>query len=229
MENAIRGIRNSWESHEKSDSRFNSVGVLVDGELLELERTFVLGEEDKKLALNLNKAGASHAKYLRQIFVSVDITAPLYWWKEMDQHKIAVVTNSESTMHTIQRKSFLIEDWFPNTDLFSLEDGFLSEDDSNFSLHVRTKEMFRTLEDLRSKFIETKDKRYWRLLIQLLPSGWNQMRTTTMNYATLAGIYHDRKNHRLTEWQEMCKWIESLPYAVLITGKEPEGEQNNDI
>lgn len=206
LENAILGIRNSWDSHAKSDSTCDYIG-----------------DNDKKLALKLNKAGASHAKYLRQIMVSVNITAPLFWWKQFDQYKVGTTTNSESTMHTINRVGFINEEGYDNVDMFSMEFEFLTKFEYP-SMEAKTYEgisiIFETLENLRLLYNKTKDKRYWDLLIALLPSGFNQMRTTTMNYAVLANIYHDRKHHKLTEWHEMCDWIKTLPYSELITGDE---------
>lgn len=203
IENAIRGIRNSWDSHNKSDSTDTYIG-----------------ESDLKLAKKLIKAGASHAKFMRQILVSADITLPLYAWKQMDQYKVGVTTNSESTMHTINRTGFWDENGCLKEEMFSFDYDFLNNADifteySNYTMC----DFISHLEHLRVRYNETKDKRYWDLLIALLPSGFNQMRTTTMNYAVLANIYHDRKNHRLKEWHDMCDWIETLPYSELITGK----------
>lgn len=188
---AIRGARNSWESHDKSDSFDTDFG-------------YNIGPNDHALLFKLANAGGSHAKWMRQVMVCVDINAPLYWWKEMDQYKF-IVTNSESTMHTIQRKEMM-----PN--LFSL--------DIPTDIDIReVLEPMRFLEDLRKTFLKTKDRNVWKLLIQLLPSGWMQKRTTTLNYATIRGAYHDRKGHRLSEWQEFREWAESLPYSEFITGK----------
>lgn len=194
LEGAIRGIRNSYESHDKSDSQM----VAESGEWW-----FEVGEADKKLALNLVKAGSSHAKFMRQIFVSVDINAPLYWHKEFDQYKVGMVTNSESTMHKIQSKPMVDE-------LFSIEPPEDMKDEYQF--------LIEHLEHVRQMYNATKDKKYWRYLIQILPSGWMQKRTTTLNYAVIANAYHDRKNHRLTEWHDFCRWAETLPYSELITG-----------
>lgn len=199
---AIRGMRNSWESHDKIDS-------YITGNWIDDSDQFVLGENDKALMLKLIKAGASHAKFTRQILVSVDIDAPLYWWKEFDQYKVATVTNSESTMHTIQKYPI-------DRNRFSLDDA-----DIDMSFQLLTDDVLQVCENLRQKFLETKDKKYWRLLIQLLPSGWMQLRTTTLNYGVIANAYHDRKAHRLTEWREDFKdWVHTLPYSFLITGEE---------
>lgn len=190
---ALRGARNSWESHHKSDSYWSQIGG------------YFIGKDDMALLMKLAKAGASHAKFMRQILVSVDIDAPLYWWKEFDQYKVGTVTNSESTMHTIQRKPMTKE-------LFSID----GTEDLNIEI------MYTGLEYMRTKFLETKDKRYWKLLIQSLPSGWMQKRTTTFNYAVIANAYYDRKAHRLTEWHDFCTWADTLPYSELITRKVVE-------
>lgn len=193
---AIRGARNSWESHEKSDSVMSESGRLR------------IGPNDHALLFKLANAGSSHAKWMRQVMVCVDINAPLYWFKEFDQYKF-IVTNSESTMHTIQRKSMYNDDLFS----FDVPEEFL----------YRKSQFQDLLEDLRTVFIATKDKRYWKALIQLLPSSWMQKRTTTLNYATIRGAYHDRKGHRLSEWQEFREWAESLPYSEFITGVKSNG------
>jgi hypothetical protein len=200
---AIRGARNSWESHDKSDSKWV---VHKDKRLYGFNYPdYEIGPNDHALLFKLANAGSSHAKWTRQVMVCVDINAPLYWWKEMDQYKF-IVTNSESTMHTIQRNEIV-----PSTEMFSLD----------IPRDVDLRDVvpsFQTLEMLRNRFLETKDRRYWKLLIQLLPSGWMQKRTTTLNYATIRGAYHDRKGHRLSEWQEFREWAESLPYSEFITG-----------
>jgi hypothetical protein len=157
-----------------------------------------MGERDLRLAKQLRKAGSDHRKYLRQILVSVDIEGPLYWWKEFDTYKVATVANSTSTMHTIHKKGFIPE-------MFSIED--ISEEG------VRVfRDYLAYLEKLRLTYNETKDKETWNEMIKLLPSSFNQLRTVTLNYETLMGIYHARKNHKLVEWHRFCEWIESLPY-----------------
>lgn len=184
FEHALRGMRNPLDSWDLCDSRF-------DGELF-------IGEKDLRLAKQLRKAGSDHRKYLRQILVSVDIEAPLYWWKEFDTYKVATVANSTSTMHTIHKKSF-------SEDMFSVE-----------GLSDKGKEVFRDylayLEELRLEFNENKDKAVWDELIKLLPSSFNQLRTVTLNYESLLGMYHARKHHKLQEWREFTQWIEELPY-----------------
>lgn len=195
---AIRGMRNSWGSHKKSDSH-----LYYDEDTN--EPTFYLGDNDHALAMKLAKAGSSHRKYLRQVEVWVDINAPLYWWKELDQYKIGLVTNSESTMHTIQKHPM-------DEELFSIEppEGML--DEAQFLLEH--------LEHVRQMYNTTKDKKYWRYLIQILPSGWMQKRTTSLNYEVIANAYWDRKNHRLTEWHDFCDWVKLLPYSEIITGEK---------
>lgn len=187
LENAMRGARNPLNSWARSDSYYDENGQ------------YILGENDLSLAKRLARAGSDHRKYLRQIFVSVDITAPMYWWKEYDTYKIATVANSTSTMHKIHSKEFSRED-------FSLDK--LDEDSLAFFDTIIAK-----LEELRLKFIETKDKQYWYDIIQLLPSSYNQMRTCSLNYETLINIYYARKGHKLDEWHTFCDFIKTLPYA----------------
>lgn len=196
LENAIRGARNPMNSWERSDSYYDE-----DGQ-------YVLGENDLSLAKRLRNAGTSdHRKYLRQVMLSVDITAPMYWWKEYDTYKVATVANSTSTMHKIHSKPFEIDD-------FSHD--HLTEN----GLKV-LKGLVDEMEKIRLEYIETKDKSLWYDLIQLLPSSYNQMRTCTLNYETLINIYKSRKHHKLDEWRSFCKWIETLPYAKeLITAEE---------
>ena len=192
MENAMRGARNPMNSWARTDSYYNE------------NREFVFGENDLNLAQRLCKSGSDHRKFIRQIFVSVDITAPLYWWKEYDTYKIGTVANSTSTMHKIHSKPFETEDF--------------SCDKMNTDTLDCLKNLIEYLEGLRIKYNETKDKTYWYSIIQLLPSSYNQMRTCTFNYENLINIYHSRKNHKLDEWHVFCDWIDQLPYAKeLIT------------
>jgi len=187
IENAIRGARNPLNSWDKMDSAYNE-----DGE-------YILGENDLGLGMRLAKAGSDHRKFIRQIFVSVDITAPLYWWKEFDTYKVGTVANSTSTMHKIHSKPIVMED-------FSFDR--LTPESEKFA-----KEMVDYIESVRLKYMEDKDKAYWWDLIQLLPSSYNQMRTCTMNYENLTNMYYARRNHKLDEWHVFCDWIKSLPYA----------------
>ena len=196
LENAIRGARNPMNSWARSDSYYDENGK------------YVLGENDLSLAKRLRNAGTSdHRKYLRQVMLSVDITAPMYWWKEYDTYKVATVANSTSTMHKIHSKPFELDD-------FSHD--HLTEN----GLKV-LKGLVDEMEKIRLEYIETKDKSLWYDLIQLLPSSYNQMRTCTLNYETLINIYKSRKHHKLDEWRSFCEWIETLPYAKeLITAEE---------
>lgn len=187
LKNAMRGARNPMNSWAKSDSYFNENGE------------YVLGENDLSLAVRLRKAGGDHRKFMRQIFVTMDITAPMYWWKEFDTYKVGTVANSTSTMHKITSMPFDISHF------------------STDKMDKATKEFMQGiveyLEKLRLNFLETKDKQIWYDIIQLLPSSYNQMRTCTMNYENLVNIYHARKNHKLDEWHTFCDYVRSLPYA----------------
>ena len=195
MENAIRGARNPMNSWARMDSYYNENGE------------YILGENDLALASKLAAAGSDHRKFLRQIIVSMDITAPLYWWKEFDTYKIGTVANSTSTMHKIQAKEFSREDFSCDR----LTDDALSVLDTLISY----------LEGERVKFNETKGREHWHNMIQLLPSSFNQMRTVSMNYEVLINIYYARKSHKLAEWHTFCDEIKKLPYAEkLILVKE---------
>lgn len=194
FDNAIRGARNPMNSWARGDSFFDGDG------------NFVFGENDLDLAKRLCAAGSDHRKFIRMIFVSVDITAPLYWWKEFDTYKVGTVANSTSTMHKIHSKEFSREDFsFDKLDEPSLKvmDGLIEY-----------------MEDLRKRFVETKDKALWYDLIQMLPSSYNQMRTVTFNYENLRNMYFARRGHKLDEWHVFCDWVSSLPYAKeLILGE----------
>ena len=216
-ENAFRGLRHPLESYDRSDSEFGLCGIdmLEDGETIvnidfqgESAEYIKLGKNDLDLAQRMIKAGTPNDKYLRQIFVSVDITAPLYWWKEMDTYKVATTANSTSTMHKlastpITKECFEIDDYNPDLDLI---------DDVHVGLRVDC--FIDDLEQLRQKFVMTKDVKYWKELIRWLPEGWLQTRTFTCNYAVLRNIVHWRKNHRLKyEWDSFIQWCKTLPYA----------------
>lgn len=188
---AIRGMRNPLNSWRLSDS-------------FECEHKFVIGEEDLKLMHQLALAGDDHGKFARFITVTVDITAPLYWWKEFDTYKVGTVSNSCSTMHKIHEKEFSVDDFsHEHLDKYPIE--LLSE-------------TIRVLNVARREFLETKDKKYWWYLIQLLPMSYNQKRTVQLNYQVLNRIYHARKNHKLDEWHVFCDWVEKLPYFKAIYG-----------
>ena len=188
LENAIRGARNPMNSWSRMDSEYDAEG------------NYILGENDLDLAKRLARAGSDHRKFLRQIFVSVDITAPLYWWKEFDTYKVGTVANSTSTMHKIHSKPFERADFSCDR----LDAGGLEALDS----------LIAYLEAERIKFCDNKeDRQPWHNMIQLLPSSYNQMRTVTMNYENLINMYYARKSHKLAEWHTYCDWIASLPYA----------------
>ena len=187
FKNAMRGARNPMNSWDRSDSYFDENGK------------YILGENDLSLAVRLRKAGSDHRKFLRQIFVSMDITAPMYWWKEFDTYKVGTVANSTSTMHKITSAPFSLSQ-------------FSCDKMDGAALDVM-KYVIEELEKLRLRFLETKDKQIWYDIIQLLPSSYDQMRTCTLNYENLINIYHARKNHKLDEWHILCDHIRSLPYA----------------
>lgn len=207
FEGALRGMRNPLNSWDKSDSHPNYEYDNYPW----VDEPFIIGENDLDLAQRLIKAGSDHRKFLRQIFVSVDITAPLYWWKEFDTYKVATVANSCSTMHKIHAKPIERSD-------FSFDEiiiGFDSGDDSDtLGFHFLFDRVVEDCEMLRRRYVETNDKKYWRALIQLLPESYNQKRTVTLNYETLRNIYRSRRNHKLDEWSVgFMDWIKTLPYA----------------
>ncbi|MBR7116443.1 MAG: hypothetical protein IKC87_01885 [Clostridia bacterium] len=199
IENAIRGARNPLNSWARMDSHYDEDG------------SYVLGENDITLAHKLAVAGSDHRKFLRQILVSMDITAPLYWWKEFDTYKVGTVANSTSTMHKIQAKTFERADFSCDRltpDALEVLDGVIGY-----------------LEKERLLFLETKDRAHWHNMIQLLPSSYNQLRTVTLNYEVLINIYYARRTHKLAEWHTLCKAIEQLPYAeelILVKGTVEE-------
>ena len=197
-EAAIRGARNPMNSWDKSDSGWDESET--DWESV----SYIIGPNDYRLLCGLSHAGPDHGKYLRMITVSVDLTAPLYWWKEFDTYKVGTVANSCSTMHKIHAKPFTLED-------FSHEQ---MSCDAVCILNL----IIEHLNQRRCDFLESGRKIYWWDLIQLLPTSYNQRRTVLLNYAVLKAMYHARKNHKLDEWREFCRWIESLPYSELITG-----------
>ncbi|HIY33513.1 MAG TPA: hypothetical protein IAA24_00110 [Candidatus Eubacterium faecigallinarum] len=196
FENAMRGARNPLNSWARYDSSYDEKG------------NFVFGENDLSLAKRLCSAGTDHRKFVRMIFVSVDVTAPLYWWKEYDTYKVGTVANSTSTMHKITSKPFELSDF--------------SVDHMNEEGIKAMEKVIETLEKLRLKFIETKDKTLWYTIIQLLPSSYNQMRTCTLNYENLVNIYYARRNHKLAEWHTYCDWIRGLPYFEELFLQENE-------
>lgn len=221
MEFIIEGMRNPMNSWEKSDS-----GRGCDDHLCRSHCAFspewcgntqgyVVGENDHSLMQRLSNTGTEHRKYMRMMPVYVRITAPLYWWKEFDTYKVGTVANSCSTMHKIAEKEFTLED-------FSCEHlmDFEEKGKLRFSPLGTLQNTIDELNDCRDLYLKTKDKKYWWQMIQLLPSSYNQTRNVMLNYEVLANIYRQRKGHKLDEWREVCKWIESLPYSELITGVE---------
>ena len=203
-EHAIRGMRNPMNSWNQSDSTFKKqIDYTVYNEPN-------IGKNDLDLMQKLVTAGTDHRKFMRMIVVYADVTAPLYWWKEFDTYKVGTVRNSCSTMHKIHDKPFTREDFsfenIPDGYCWFLNEGDLIED------------ILMALNDAREEFLDTKDKKYWWQMIQLLPSSYNQRSTVMLNYEVLANMYHSRRTHKLDEWREFCKWIESLPYSELITG-----------
>lgn len=233
MEFIIQGMRNPMNSWEKSDTCFSDESCVNcydnQRDLCDKDSFFrkdeKLGSNDHSLMQRLSNAGIEHRKYMRMMPVYVRITAPLYWWKEFDTYKVGTVANSCSTMHKIAEKEFTLED-FSYEHLFTegqnvyCDTAPVTEDD----LFVNSTELMRiiieVLNQYRKDFLDTKNKTYWWQLIQLLPSSYNQTRNVMLNYEVLANIYRQRKGHKLDEWREFCKWIESLPYSELIIGKE---------
>ena len=201
IDNIVRAVysaRNAMNSWNISDSDW---------------KNDVLGDNDLALAKKLVKAGSDHSKFMRMINVTLDITAPLYWWKEFDTYKVGTVRNSCSTMHKITEKEFTLDD-------FSIDDFEFDDDYCEISLSDCFENIISDCEMCRKKYIETGDKRYWRGLIQLLPESYNQRATVQLNYAVLRNMYHSRKNHKLDCWRTFCEWIETLPYAKeLICGE----------
>lgn len=235
-EHAIRGMRNPMNSWEKSDSGIckggdNGIGCenCANQEYCThaFNRSWQLGKADHDLMMRLAAGGPTHAKYRRMIMVYVDITAPLYWWKEFDTYKVGTVANSCSTIHKIAAKEFTMDD-------FSHEHLFISRNVPNQFRTTSKDWLLKTIQilnDWRKLYLKTKDKRYWWQMIQLLPSSYNQKRTVMLNYEVLAGIYPMRKNHKLDEWVEFCKWIETLPYSEIIIGERvklyADGKETN--
>ena len=202
LENAVRGARNPMNSWGRSDSFYDEKG------------NYVLGPNDLDLAMRLAKAGNDHRKFLRQIFVSVDITAPLYWWKEFDTYKVGTVANSCSTMHKIHHKPFERSDFSCE----KMDEGALKVLDT----------VIEFMEAERVKFCEDKkNKQAWINMIQMLPTSYNQMRTVTLNYENLINMYYARRTHKLHEWHDLCDWIMTLPYAEQLIAVKAEGNEEH--
>ena len=227
-EHAIRGMRNPLNSWDKSDSHFirdpdygcsgNCPCEDIDGRC---DCCFI-GPNDLDLMKRLRNASTDHRKFMRMITVYVDITAPLYWWKEFDTYKVGTVANSCSTMHKIAEKEFTIDD-FSHEHLYAGDDidgmYYSTTAEEEFTSNDVLKVVIEALNNYRKQYLITKDKKYWWQMIQLLPTSYNQKRTVMLNYEVLANIYKSRLNHKLDEWHTFCDWIESLPYSELITGQ----------
>ena len=217
-EHAIRGMRNPMNSWEKSDSGYCQRDLLRDCTTCVHKSTdyptcysgFDIGPNDYDLIIRLRNAGTDHRKFMRMITVYLDITGPLYWWKEFDTYKVGTVANSCSTMHKIHSKEFTLDDFSHEHLIESSLSGFEAT--------------IKYLNTCRECYLDTNDKKYWWQMIQLLPSSYNQKRTVMLNYEVLANIYKSRRNHKLDCWHTFCDWIEELPYSELITGKEYEIE-----
>lgn len=235
-EAAIRGMRNPMNSWDKSDSGFctthgpahcaDCVYSDCHQDYVDIGTKYILGPNDHDLTTRLSNAGTDHRKFMRMIAVYVDITAPLYWWKEFDTYKVGTVSNSCSTMHKIADKEFTLDD-FSHEHLLNMYNN--AHGDALFlngapNVRVDSNDLLcltiNVLNYYRKRYIETKNKRYWWQMIQLLPSSYNQKRTIMLNYEVLANIYKSRKSHKLDEWREFCAWIEGLPYSELITNED---------
>ena len=204
-EAAIRGMRNPHNSWDKSDSEYLRQ---EDGHII--ASRYEVGPNDHDLMMRLVKAGTDHRKFMRMIVVYADVTAPLYWWKEFDTYKVGTVANSESTMHTISKRDLTLDD-FSHDHIY---DDMTTEPSALKALTF----VIDTINQYRRLYKVSGAKGDWWQIIQLLPSSFNQKRTVQLNYEVLSNIYHARKNHKLTEWREFCRWIETLPYSELITG-----------
>ena len=245
-EHAIRGMRNPMNSWEKSDSRI----VYCDGEcsscdayelfsddscMTALGENIVIGPNDRELMVKLAKAGTDHRKFMRMITVYLDITAPLYWWKEFDTYKVGTVANSCSTMHKITAKEFDVNDFSHehieelDGDEYSMSYDWLLRTVNILNYYRKkyntaSEKLKRDITNAERKHVLAQQKLFWWQMIQLLPSSYNQKRTVMLNYEVLANIYKSRRNHKLDEWHTLCDWIETLPYSELITGKEEGGK-----
>lgn len=229
-EAAIRGMRNPMNSWQLSDSHPCLAKVLEsDCEMVMNEHEpanecndgafgFCIGEKDFALMSRLRNAGTDHRKFMRMITVYADITAPLYWLKEFDTYKVGTVANSCSTMHKIADREFAFDD-FSHEKLINSLCMEIQEQHIRISPMQALATTIECLNSYRDLYLQTKDKKYWWQMIQLLPSSYNQRRTVMLNYEVLANIYKSRHNHKLDEWREFCTWIETLPYSELITGK----------
>ena len=229
-EATIRGMRNPMNSWNKSDSGWGFVPSQTCPTCDRYECGYIIGENDLKLMKSLSKAGNDHAKFLRMINVTVDITAPLYWWKEFDTYKVGTVANSCSTMHKIHEKEFTIDD-------FSHEHLIVSDNVNHIDMVAWLQEQIDVLNEWRRTFLDVKNsdvssesaKRYWWQMIQLLPSSYNQKRTVQLNYQVLKSMYFARKDHKLDEWHILCDWMLNLPYfkEVCVDTNIKEDDERN--
>lgn len=229
-EHAIRGMRNPMNSWDKSDSTFDEFFTTVEGSLevnWETETIDAIGPKDRDLMMTLRRSGTDHRKFMRMLVVYLDITAPLYWWKEFDTYKVGTVANSCSTMHKIAAKEFTLDDFshehlddernvLEDCNEYQLGDYYWPEYTARDILNLT----IYALNYYRNLYLQTKDKKYWWQMIQLLPSSYNQKRTVMLNYEVLANMFAARCNHKLDEWKTLCEWMMTLPYSKLITGEE---------
>ena len=228
-EHAIRGMRNPMNSWEKSDSRYHNDPIYDEKNplLIHDNPIFNVGPKDRDLMMALRRFGTDHRKFMRMIVVYLDITAPLYWWKEFDTYKVGTVANSCSTMHKIHAKEFTLDDFshkhlddernvLKDCNEYQLGDHYWPEYTSRDILNLT----IYALNYYRDLYLQTKDKQYWWQMIQLLPSSYNQKRTVMLNYEVLANMFAARCNHKLDEWKTLCEWMRTLPYSNLITGEE---------
>lgn len=219
-EAAIRGMRNPMNSWEKSDSGWKTdctdEHLIVDSDP-EVYFTLGIGPNDQNLMIKLRNAGTDHRKFMRMITVYLDITAPLYWWKEFDTYKVGTVANSCSTMHKIADKEFTLEDF--SCEHLS-EPAIISILKNTIETLNQARDLYLGYDGFKHQWGDWEKKHYWWQMIQLLPSSYNQKRTVMLNYEVLSNIYKSRKNHKLDEWVELCTWIETLPYSELITGPD---------
>lgn len=226
-EAAIRGMRNPLNSWNQSDSGWDASTFYLDKKYITVMpehfsgSCYELGPNDKNLMERLRNAGTDHRKFMRMITVYIDITAPLYWWKEFDTYKVGTVVNSCSTMHKIAAKEFTLEDFSHEHLIDSFDETWdiAAGDECRSTPLDILYTVSNALNIYREKYLETKDKKYWWQMIQLLPSSYNQRRTVMLNYEVLANIYKSRKSHKLDEWHVFCDWVKELPYSELITGE----------
>lgn len=217
FESAIRGMRNPMNSWEKSDSGECKDKIVKCENYVDCCNMthYCIGDNDLKLMQSLVKAGSDHSKFMRMINVTLDITAPLYWWKEFDTYKVGTVRNSCSTMHKIHSKEFTLDDFSHDHLINMFEEALPYSENIYYCCNGigALEQIIEVLNAFRTNYLATKNKEYWWQMIQLLPSSYNQRATVQLNYAVLRNMYHSRKNHKLDEWHDFCKWVESLPYA----------------